>query len=383
MGTRARAVVMKRWVMATLTGDGRVDGVHRCSAALQAHLRDSGVDVRRYEVLRSHHNARFHRVIRRVAIELWLGAKIRGDASSRPIVVYRTLAGGHGVVFDLIFVLSCRIALLGKDAQLVVHHHSSQYVHTAKLSRRLLFRVAGRSCLHLVLSAKMASRLAELYSVRDDRTLVLGNEFAVAPVPAIDGGARTAPIRALFVGNLSAEKGVLRAIQVAAECAGELQLRVVGHSSDQSFVEKVTRTSQDVTDRGGVVELLGRLEGKALDEQYRWADILLFPSAYVNEASPLVVLEALAAGVQPFCLEHGFIPEQLAPFGLHAHKDMKSLSEAVRSTDLCGLEARSSELRSGFSTRRNEALAALSQLVERLDSSRCSHPQPASSGVRE
>ncbi len=68
----------------------------------------------------------------------------------------------------------------------------------------------------------------------------------------------------------------------------------------------------DATRRfGNRIEARGALSGADKDRFFEDIDVFLFPTRYVNEAEPLVVIEALAAGVPVVAFGRGCIPHMI------------------------------------------------------------------------
>ena len=57
------------------------------------------------------------------------------------------------------------------------------------------------------------------------------------------------------------------------------------------------------------VEFTGPLTGPAKTHELAWANVFAFPSSYRNEGQPLVVIEALAAGLPIITTSHRGIPD--------------------------------------------------------------------------
>jgi len=135
-----------------------------------------------------------------------------------------------------------------------------------------------------------------------DRVRYLPNAIdATAISPAIGGGAY-----ALYVGRLSAEKGILtllRALEnttVPARIIGDGPLRDV-------LAEQIVR--RHLQDR---VTLVGYQTGKALAQTYRDAAFCVVPSEWYENA-PMAVLEAFAYGKPVIGAAIGGIPELITP----------------------------------------------------------------------
>ncbi|MEP2777052.1 MAG: glycosyltransferase [Luteolibacter sp.] len=124
-----------------------------------------------------------------------------------------------------------------------------------------------------------------------------------AEVPLME---RTAPeagkrLNALFVGSLQEGKGVLEIVRTAEILktrgqAANFHLVVVGRWFSEEFKQQTERLVSQL-EVGDIVTLAGELTGDAKWDAYREADIFFFPSHYKSEASPIVLMEALGAGL--------------------------------------------------------------------------------------
>ncbi len=220
---------------------------------------------------------------------------------------YLVCAGGHGTLYDLILVAIAR--LIGVRVHL--HHHAFSYIsHRPPLSR-LLIRVAGAQTLHICLCRRMAERLAAQYrSVH--RTVVLSNAALVTP------GVAHAPgtvLRLGFMSNLMASKGLDRTIEVmrrVRQSRPAVKLIVAGPAVDRSGAALVVAAQHEFTDS---FEYRGPVYGADKDAFFSSIDVFLFPSRYVNEAQPLVVLEALAYGIPVVANNLGCIGDDVSSEG--------------------------------------------------------------------
>ncbi|TDG09045.1 glycosyltransferase, partial [Paracraurococcus ruber] len=118
-----------------------------------------------------------------------------------------------------------------------------------------------------------------------------------APPP----GSPLAPLRALFLGRLDAQKGLDRLAAIIAAAGGPaVTWRVLGRAVMADgpallpgfAVEPPVRAAED------------------LDALYAWADVLVLPSRF--EGVPLVVLEAQRMGCVPLATDVGALGEAVA-----------------------------------------------------------------------
>lgn len=110
-------------------------------------------------------------------------------------------------------------------------------------------------------------------------------------------------VRVLFVGSLRPFKGPQLLIRAAAQFPA-IDFVIVGDGIMASELDEWIRR-----ERLANVELTGALGPSALRQQYREADIFLFPSSW--EGSPKVISEAAACGL-PVVARRDYCPETVA-----------------------------------------------------------------------
>ncbi|MDB4804618.1 glycosyltransferase, partial [Akkermansiaceae bacterium] len=109
------------------------------------------------------------------------------------------------------------------------------------------------------------------------------------------------PLRILFVGSLQEGKGVLEIVKTAAwlKKKGEayrFEFYIIGRWYSEAFAQE-TRNLINHEEVGDFVKLPGEVTGELKWKTYREADIFFFPSHYESEASPIVLMEAVGAGL--------------------------------------------------------------------------------------
>ncbi len=307
--------------------------------------------------------ARLGRLPRVLLGLMWLACSRR----MRGTTLYIAVSGGTGQAYDLGFVLLAR----ARGMRVFVHHHSFAYLDQPSRLTSWLTRAAGADALHVAQSPRMAERLRERYpAVREtlamsNAALLLGDRAS----SALDTARALATIGC--IGNLSAEKGVFDFLNVcqATQDAG-LPIRgcMAGPFQDAG-TERAVRARLEVLPH---VKYIGPVYGEAKQRFYAGIDVLLFPTRYRNEAEPLVVLEALGAGVPVIAFARGAIPEYVdescgvvVPVG----GDFAAAALAVLRRwhdDVNGLNAACVAARARFGEVRGRAMVALAQLQTRL-----------------
>lgn len=236
--------------------------------------------------------------------------------------MYTVVESGAGIAYNLLAVLLCRA--LGYE--LFLHHHTARHIaHRNKLVA-LLAILAGQKATHIVLSGHMVADLRSRYPAIK-RTQILHNARNIAPlVRAHAPDARQ--LRLGLLANLSAEKGLDTAIATglaAAEAGLDVKLILAGPLSDPIARATVTRICRD-TD---LFEYRGPVYGQAKQAFFEELDIFLFPTRYAHEAQPLVILEAMAAGVPVIAADRGYIAELMHGCGAVVPADAEFPSFAV------------------------------------------------------
>lgn len=123
------------------------------------------------------------------------------------------------------------------------------------------------------------------------------------------------PTRVLFLGSLQEGKGVLEILRTAHELkrrgkGGDFRFQIVGKWFSSEFKEETTRLREELG-LEETVELTGQLTGADKWDAYAKADVFFFPTHYESEASPIVLMEALGAGLPIITTEWAGIPAML------------------------------------------------------------------------
>ncbi len=239
-------------------------------------------------------------------------ALVRAIARLRPAVVYVHAASGISFTRDWALMAIARTM----GARVVCHYHGT--THTVFPSpERLLGRLAGRIMMNaahrvIVLGPTYRDRFAAAWH-RPDLTwspnLVDLGEFGVvppgSPAPWLAPGERGV----LFMGRLSAPKGIhelFDAIPLVLARHAEARFVLCGVAETEAQ-EPLLRA--EVARRGCAerVTFLGSREGR--DRVLAYASAAVFVSPSWTEAFPLVLPEAMAAGVPMVVTAVGAIPD--------------------------------------------------------------------------
>lgn len=226
-------------------------------------------------------------------------------------VVYISVNSGQGMY------LSAAIALLARlqGVQLLLHHHSYACVANRKMRMVALARAAGVTAHHIVLSRTM---LRDLHRVVPEihSAIVVGNaglvDRSLAELPLKEDSG------VLVLGhlsNLSAAKGLPEVVDLAIELQRlrvPFKLIIGGPAVGREAKFQLDRARRHL---GEVFDYRGPLSGESKKQFYEDISHFIFPSRYAHEAVPLVLYEAMAAGVVCVATRQGSITEQLEGSG--------------------------------------------------------------------
>jgi glycosyltransferase involved in cell wall biosynthesis len=141
----------------------------------------------------------------------------------------------------------------------------------------------------------------------DEAILCTDDEVATRQERALDR-----PLQLLFVSHMMPEKGyldVLGAVALLREHSIPVQAHFVG-----GWVTEAARIAFEqrlaVENLSGVVTHHGSISDRAwIKKMYLDADIFLLPSYHPTEAQPIVLLEAMNAGLPIITTRHGSLPD--------------------------------------------------------------------------
>lgn len=170
--------------------------------------------------------------------------------------------------------------------------------------------IGGRNLSHVVLSEEMRVELARRYAVRE--VLVCNNAIFVDHSSGVPERSMADCLSLGHYGNLTFEKGLDAAIRTQYELLARginAELKLAGPISGQREAELVDAA---VSKGGSNISWAGPLDQCQVDQFLCQIDLLLFPSTYVNEAQPLVVLEAARLGIPCIAYDHGSLDSVVA-----------------------------------------------------------------------
>ena len=214
--------------------------------------------------------------------------------------LYLALNSGAAVVLDLVMVAAARV----RQRRIFLHHHSFHFIDAPSRLLRTLYRIGGDRITDIVLCTEMASRLRRAYGRSDFRHVPNASDSGE---PMSTMRPTSGPIRLGHLANLSLEKGVGRAVE-AFEHARRAGLPVELHLAGRFATEEARGAVDEAVVRWpDAVFYHGFVSGPEKTGFYAMIDLFLYPTDYTVEAQPLVLLEALAAGVPVVTVDRGCI----------------------------------------------------------------------------
>ncbi|MFL0566934.1 glycosyltransferase [Microbacterium sp. 179-I 1D1 NHS] len=217
--------------------------------------------------------------------------------------VYLSLNAGPGMWLTVLNVAAARV----RGRRLVIHHHTYGHLDVPVIRARALMRAAGPAACHVTLSPSMTTALKATYP-RARLVIELTNAGLVDDIsPQNDGPAGAKGLRIGLLSNLTEHKGILE-LEILTEelVARGLRplIRVGGPARDSKARSALERMQASF---GGNFDYWGQVSNQQKETFFSDLTHFVFLTRYANEASPLVVLEALAANVRVVAFNQGAI----------------------------------------------------------------------------
>jgi glycosyltransferase involved in cell wall biosynthesis len=221
-------------------------------------------------------------------------------------VLYMSVSGGVGQVYEILFVLISRLHKM----KILLHHHSFAYLYRPSWITSLLIAATPRHALHIGQSKAMVDRLKIQYGVKRvmsvSNVVFLDEDFA--PRPRIREKLETMG----FISNISSEKGIFEFLDLARAVKAEgmkINAMLAGPFEDAYTESRVRERLAKIQD----VIYVGPKIGQEKKVFFDSIDLLIFPTRYLNETEGIVNLEAMSGGIPVIAYGRGSIPEVIGP----------------------------------------------------------------------
>lgn len=219
--------------------------------------------------------------------------------------LYMPSDSGAGIVFNIGLMLLAR----GLGYRIWIHHHSFSYLTRRSVLTAALLGLAPRGTQHIALCGSMLDRLNAVYPQEWDGRGHQGQVVSNAFILDIDDAPpqRGDKVTLGHLSNLTAEKGAVRFVDLFMKLRSEgldIAARMAGPVGDGDTTAAIERAKAAYP---ADFEWIGPVYGEAKAAFYRSIHAFVFPTRYVNEAQPLVLLEALASGAAILATDRGCI----------------------------------------------------------------------------
>ncbi len=180
----------------------------------------------------------------------------------------------------------------------------------------------------VTLNQKTHNLVRHVYGYKGNATILnngLDDDFfAVQRAPFAKQPPKT--LHLLFVGRLSKQKNVVALLVALAKTKRQVHLDIIGEGPEQEIIEATIRNL-----RLKNVTLHGRLERPQVMQFYQTCDALIMPSLY--EAQPLVLLEAMAAGIPIIGTRVLGVEDHIHGIGILVEPTVKGLAGGIEQYD--------------------------------------------------
>ena len=219
---------------------------------------------------------------------------------------YLAVNANFGIYINVLLAALARM----RGVRIIAHHHNYAYIAQRRRSLELLTRIMGPEAIHITLCDVMSRDLRQCFpSVR--HTLNLSN-ICTLPRETRPRSTQLSRFTLGHLSNLCVQKGlktVISCFRLLRRAGVDAALRLAGPAANREAAAIIEAAKSEFA-----ADLLydGPLYGEAKDEFYRNISVFLFPSTYRNEAQPIVLLEALAAGTPVISYKRGCIADLLS-----------------------------------------------------------------------
>lgn len=236
-------------------------------------------------------NLKGYTFVRKFMSLLWLYFRIVFCVRMRFSILY--LSFGRTINTNLRDILAIIIVKLRNPrCKIVAHIHGAEILSSASLVQKIWYKICPYVFSRVIILSDTHARY--VFGAKYQKYIILPNPIENKPNINFSSKDSSSMINFLFVSNPIAEKGLDTAIEWFSACldSHDAKLTIIGWSRED--YEKIYKASPPklllAQDR---INFLGKKFGVEKNEVFFNSDIFLFPTRYVTEAQPLVLIEAL------------------------------------------------------------------------------------------
>lgn len=286
-------------------------GAATVNEMVRAALADAGVNVTRVDVsgptLTHNRSLSYHG---RRSLRNLVGLKRARAAGAPDATLYIVPDAGLGAWYTRAHISGAA----GCYGAVMIHHHSCRYIEHYDRAIAAVTEISRQRATHVFLTDGMAAKYQRQYGEVSFR--IATNAHFVAGEAECAAALRPAgPIRIGHLSNLCRDKGFFAVADAfdAVRAAGiDATLTLAGPILDDDVTDRLAKLQES---HGSAIRYLGSLSGDRKIEFYRGIDAFFFPTEFKQEAAPLVLYEALAAGCPVLATDRGVISEIVPTVG--------------------------------------------------------------------
>lgn len=232
---------------------------------------------------------------------------IKSIRSIQPDLIYFSLMPvGKGLFRDLFFVFVIKWYRITP----VYHLHNKGIARNSNMwIMERLYRFVFNDSYIIHLSQKLYENEIMNLKLRNTRYRIIPNGIHIREDIKVE--RQFQGINLLYLSNLFPQKGIfnlLRIYKIIERRFPDIKLSVVGGFPYRKTQKQVTRLIKESNLENKVI-LKGPKYGKNKALEYNNADIFVFPTSFSQECFPLVILEAMQAGLPIIASDEGAISE--------------------------------------------------------------------------
>ncbi len=215
--------------------------------------------------------------------------------------VYHSVDAGRGIIYSLAICATARLMRM----PIFLHHHSFAYINERRLLMTIMSWAVSDQTTHIFLCSCMHQSFDQKYQLKRN-AIIVNNAFSLEftpKVPIIGGDF-------IWVGhlsNLTVAKGALIFLSLADQLLTSRKDVGVIIGGPLVDPEIKPRVDELIAKHGTRMQYAGPIYGESKGKFFSQTEVFVFPTLYKNEAQPLVLQEALAAGCLIAALTRGCI----------------------------------------------------------------------------